>query len=73
MWIESMVREDGLNGNKMGNMCLMSNSSCHGSFCSSSYAWIICIKARVTRSSHLFRGVGMCLCGLCVCEGVSLW
>ena len=52
MWIESMVREDGLNGNKMGNMCLMSNSSCHGSFCSSSYAWIICIKARVTRSSH---------------------
>ena len=61
MWIESMVREDGLNGNKMGNTCLMSNSSCHGSFCSS-YAWIICIKARVTHSSHLFRGVGMCLC-----------
>ena len=71
MWIESKVREDGLNGNKTGNTSLMSDSSCHGSFCSSSCAWIICIKAHVSQFSHLFRGVGMCLCvPVCVCEGI---
>ena len=71
MWIESKVREDGLNGNKTGNTSLMSDSSCHGSFCSSSCAWIICIKARVSHFSHLFRGVGMCLCvPVCVCVRV---
>lgn len=38
IWMESMVREDGLNGNKTGNMCLKSNSNCCGSFRSCSCA-----------------------------------
>lgn len=57
MWIESMVREDGLNGNKTGNMCLESSNSCWGSFRSCSCAWIVRIKDTVTRSSNSFRGV----------------
>lgn len=28
MWVESMVRDDGLNGNKTRNMCLKPTSSC---------------------------------------------
>lgn len=39
MWMESMVREDGLKGNKTGNICLKSNSNCWGSFRSCSCAW----------------------------------
>lgn len=57
MWIESMVREDGLKGNRTGNMCLESSSSCWGSFLSCSWAWIVRIKDTVTRSSNSFKGV----------------
>jgi hypothetical protein len=38
MWIESMVRADGLYGNRTGNTCLESSRSCWGSFLSCSWA-----------------------------------